>query len=227
MNKLSKYLYPMATLPITLHESLFEGMTITRVAYYMRKKPEFIHEMMTEFNKVNLEIIKRLAEAGVDIVFYMDDLGLKGRSIFSIEHFKEFILPYYKQIYQACKKNGMFIIQHSCGYIDKLLPYMVGAGLNGIQALEPAAGVDLANLKDTLGDRIAFLGGIDCSNILNFGTPKDVYEEVKRCIKAAAQGGGYFAGPSHNILNAPWENILALRAAIEKYRKYPLNLNRG
>jgi hypothetical protein len=225
VNKLSKYLYPMATLPISLHESLFEGMTITRVAYYMRKKPEFIHEMMTEFNKVNLEIVKRLAEAGVDIVFYLDDLGLKGRSIFSIDHFKEFFLPYYKQIYQACKKNGMLIIQHSCGFIDKLLPYMVDAGLNGIQGLEPAAGVDLANLKETLGDRVAFLGGIDGSNILNFGTPKDVYEEVKRCIKAGGRGGGYFAGPSHDVLNAPWENILALRAAIEKYRKYPLNLN--
>ena len=224
VNKLSKYLYPMGSLPIALHESLFEGMTITRVAYYMRKKPEFIHEMMTEFNKVNLEIIKRLAEAGVDIIFYGDDLGFKGRSIFSIEHFKEFILPYYKQIYQACKKNGMLVLQHSCGYIDKLLPHMVDAGLNGIQALEPAAGVDLAHLKDTLGDQVAFLGGIDGSNILNFGTPKDVYEEVKRCVKAAGYGGGYFAGPSHNILNAPWDNILALRAAIEKYRKYPLNL---
>jgi uroporphyrinogen decarboxylase len=100
---------------------------------------------------------------------------------------------------------------------------MVDAGLNGIQGLEPAAGVDLANLKETLGDRVAFLGGIDGSNILNFGTPKDVYEEVKRCIKAGGRGGGYFAGPSHDVLNAPWENILALRAAIEKFRKYPLN----
>ena len=224
VQKLSKYLYPMATLPISLHESLFEGMTITRVAYYLRKNPQFIHEVLTEFNKVNLEIIRRLADAGVDIVFYMDDLGMKQRSIFSIEQFKEFFLPYYKQIYQACKKNGMFVLQHSCGYIDKLLPYMIDAGLNGIQALEPAAGVDLAHLKETMGDRVAFLGGIDGSNILNFGTPKDVEDEVKRCIKAAAQGGGYFAGPSHNILNAPWENILSLRAAIEKYRKYPLNL---
>ncbi|MHA1915862.1 MAG: uroporphyrinogen decarboxylase family protein [Promethearchaeota archaeon] len=225
VKKLSKYLYPMATLPITLHESLFEGMTISRATYYMRKNPQFIHEVMTEFNKVNLEIIKRLAEAGVDIVFYMDDLGMKQRSIFSIEQFKEFILPYYKQMFQACKKNGMFVLQHSCGYIDKLLPHMVDAGLNGIQALEPAAGVNLAHLKETLGDKVAFIGGIDGSNILNFGTPKDVEEEVKRCIKAAAQGGGYFAGPSHNVLNAPWDNILALRAAIEKYRKYPLNLD--
>jgi len=180
VKKLSKYLYPMATLPVYLHESLFEGMTVSRVAYYMRKNPRFIHEIMTESNKVNLEIIKRFAEAGVDIVFYMDDLGMKHRSIFSLKQFKEFILPYYKQMFQACKKNGMFVLQHSCGYIDKLLPHMVDAGLNGIQALEPAAGVDLANLKESLGDRVVFLGGIDSTNILNFGTPKDIEEEVKR-----------------------------------------------
>ena len=108
--------------------------------------------------------------------------------------------------------------------IDKLLPHMVKVGLNAVEALEPAAGVDLAHLKDTLGDQLCFIGGIDASDILNFGSPKDVEEEVKRCISSAAKEGGYFAGPSHNILNAPWENILALRAEIEKYRKYPLKI---
>ncbi len=223
VESLSPYLYPMPFFPLAMHEALFEGMTITRTAYYMRKKPEFIHEVMNEYTKVNLELIKRFAEAGVDVAMYFDDLGLKGRSIFSLEQFRIFILPYYKKLYQECKKRGIFIIQHSCGYIDKLLPDMVDSGLDCIQALEPAAGVDLAHLKETLGDRVAFMGGIDSSNILNFGTPKDVEEDVKKCIKAAAPGGGYFAGPSHNILNAPWENMLALRAALEKYRKYPLN----
>ena len=45
---------------------------------------------------------------------------------------------------------------------------------------------------------------------------------VKKCIKVAGKGGGYFIGPSHDILNMPWENVMAMRAAIEKYRKYPL-----
>jgi hypothetical protein len=222
---LSPYFFPMAPLPIAPHEALFEGMTITRAKYYMKKNPSFIHEVMSEYAKSNIEIIKRLNEAGVEIAFMFDDLGYKGRSIFSIQNFIDFILPYYRQIYQACEKRGMLIVQHSCGYIDKNLPFMVDAGLNGIEALEPAAGVDLASLKQTLGDRICFIGGIDASNILNFGTPEEVENEVKRCIKAAAYDGGYFAGPSHTILNAPWENVLALRAAIEKYRKYPLDFN--
>jgi uroporphyrinogen decarboxylase len=100
---------------------------------------------------------------------------------------------------------------------------MVDAGLNCIQALEPAAGVDLAHLKETLGDRLCFMGGIDSSGILNFGTPGDIEEEVKRCIKAAGNGGGYITGPSHSILNVPWENVVALRDAMLKYQKYPLN----
>ncbi|MHA2287418.1 MAG: uroporphyrinogen decarboxylase family protein [Promethearchaeota archaeon] len=222
VDSLKEYLYPMAFVPVAIHEALFEGMTMSRVAYYMRKNPQFIHEVLNEYTKLNIEVVKRFHEAGVDIVFYSDDLGFKGRSILSIEQFKKFILPYYKKFYSACKQRGMFIVQHSCGYIDKNLPLMAEAGLNCIQALEPAAGVDLANLKQTLGDKISFMGGIDSSRILNFGTPEEIEEEVKRCVKAAGNNGGYFVGPSHNILTTPWENLKVLRDAIEKYRRHPI-----
>lgn len=224
VESLSPYLYPMANLFMPMHENLFEGMTVARATYYMRKKPEFIRDVLNEFTKALLEMIKRLAEAGVEVAFYYDDLGMKGRTIFSIQDLQKFIIPCYKKLYQECKKHGMFIVQHSCGYIDEILPHMVDAGLDCIQALEPAAGVNLGHLKETLGDKMSFMGGMDSSRVLNFGTPKEIEEDVKRCIKAAAIGGGYFAGPSHNILNVPWENVLAFRAAIEKNRDYPLNL---
>ncbi|NVM19880.1 MAG: hypothetical protein HWN80_19425, partial [Candidatus Lokiarchaeota archaeon] len=68
------------------------------------------------------------------------------------------------------------------------------------------------------------MGGLDSSGVLTYGTPKDVEENVKNTIKSAGKGGGYFVGPSHDIINIPWENIMAMRAAIEKYRKYPLKL---
>ena len=225
VESLSQYFYPMALLPLTLHESLFEGMTISRVAYYMRKNPQFIHDVLFEYTKVNVEIIKRFGEAGVDVAFMGDDLGYKGQTIFSLINLREFLVPCYKKIYTACKKNGMLVVHHSCGNISGILPDLIDAGLNCIQSLEPASGVDLAHLKATLGDKVCFMGGLDASNVLNFGTPKDVEEEVKRCFKAAGYGGGYFTGPSHDILNMPWENVLAMRAAIEKYRKYPLNLS--
>ncbi|NVM35254.1 MAG: hypothetical protein HWN81_06640 [Candidatus Lokiarchaeota archaeon] len=220
---LAPYLYPMANLPINPSETLIGGITFLRFAYYIRKKPSFIHEIMDEYTKVNIEIIKRLSEAGVDIVTFGDDLGYKENQFLSLNNFREFILPYHKKIYQTCKKRGILVVLHSCGKVDPFLPDLVDAGLSCIQSLEATAGVDLGELKISLGDRLCFMGGLDSSGILTYGTPKDVEDNVKNTIEIAGKGGGYFVGPSHDILNIPWENIMALRAAIEKYRKYPLN----
>ncbi len=223
---LSPYLYPMANIwGSAMHESLLEGIGFGRAAYFMRKKPEFVHEYMNEQTKYNVEVVKRLADAGVDCVMYWDDLGQKGRSLLSIKNFKEFVLPYYRKIFQTCKKRGIFVSQHSDGYIDEFAPLLADAGLDCLQSLEPASGVNLAELKESLKDKMSFMGGMDSSRILNFGTPKDVEEDVKKIISIAAPGGGYFAGPSHQILDAPIENVLALRSSIEKYKKYPLDIN--
>jgi len=221
----SPYFYPMVSMPINPTESLFNGLSLVRLAYYMRKNRQFIHEIMEEYAKANIEIIKRLSEAGVDIIFFGDDFGYKENPIFSVKDFRELILPYHKNMYDKCKKKGMLTVLHSCGKIDSFLPDLVNIGLNCIQSLEATAGVDLAGLKKTLGNKLCFMGGLDSSGVLTFGTPQDVEQDVKRCLKAAGHGGGYIIGPSHDILNMPWENVLAMRAAIEKYRRYPLNLN--
>jgi uroporphyrinogen-III decarboxylase len=220
---LAPYFYPMANLPINPSEVLIGGITFLRFAYYTRKNPSFLHTVMDEYTKVNIEIIKRLSEAGVDIVTFGDDLGYKENQFFSQKVFREFILPYHKRIYQACKKRGVLVVLHSCGKVDPFLPDLADAGLNCIQSLEATAGVDLKGLKESLGDRLCFMGGLDSSGVLTYGTPKEVEENVRHTINIAGSGGGYFVGPSHDILNIPWDNILAMRAAIEKHRSYPLN----
>jgi uroporphyrinogen decarboxylase-like protein len=216
---LEKYYYPIASVPFNLHEAMYEGMGFSTVAYYMRKDPEFIHFILNEYTKANLEIIKQFAEAGIEVVWISDDLGQKERSITSTKRFKEFFIPYYKQMYEAAHKHSMKFIQHACGYIENLLPDLIDAGLDAIQALEPAAGVDMARVRENHGDKIVLIGGMDSSVILNFGTPEEVAADVKKCIKDAGKNGGYIAGPSHNIMDVPWENIEALRAALEKYRR--------
>ncbi|MFW9878017.1 MAG: uroporphyrinogen decarboxylase family protein [Candidatus Thorarchaeota archaeon] len=222
------YMYPWPVFGVmygvSLHDALMEGVGFGKAAFYMRKKPEFIHEVLSEYAKLNVEIVKRLGEMGVEVVFYGDDLGQKGRSLMSPKNFKEFMLPHYAKFYNEVKKHGMFIAQHADGYVDEILPMLVDIGLNCIQSLDPSAGVNLVHLKETLGDKLAFMGHIDSSRTLNFGTPKEIEEDVKNVIKIAASGGGYFAGPSHQILDAPLENVIALRDAILKYRNYPINI---
>jgi hypothetical protein len=218
---LAPYLFPMAWLTLSIHEGLFEGMTLSRMAYFMRKEPAFVHELADAFLDANIELVKRFGEAGVELVFYSDDFAQKGRSILSRANFETFILPRYKKLYGACKKRGMQVIQHSCGQVGEYLPMLVDAGLDGIQSLEQEAGVDIAEIKANVGDRVTLVGGMDSSRVLSLGTPADVKADVEKCISIAAPGGGYIAGPGHTVLDVPWENVLALRAAIEKYRRHP------
>jgi uroporphyrinogen-III decarboxylase len=221
VERLSPYVFPMAWLTLSMNESLFEGMTMGRLGHYIRKRPTFIHELMEEYCRTNLELAKRFIEAGVEVIFYSDDLGQKDRGILSLPQFREFVLPYYRRLYQLCKNHGVFVVQHTCGFIEEYVPDLIDAGLSCMQSLEPAAGVDLGRLKAQYGTKLAFMGGIDSSRVLSFGTPAAVEQEVKRCIDAAATHGGYFVGPSHTLLDVPWENVCAMRAAIEKYRSYP------
>ncbi len=158
----------MAWLTLSMDEALFAGMTMGRLGYYMRKQPQFIHELMEEYCRTNIAIAERFGEAGVEVVFYSDDLGQRQRSILSLEQFHEFVLPYYKRLYDVCHKYGMFIVQHSCGYVDEFVPDLADAGLSCIQALEPTAGVNLGALKEKVGNKIAFMGGMDSSRALLF-----------------------------------------------------------
>ncbi|MBD3353602.1 MAG: hypothetical protein GF364_19115, partial [Candidatus Lokiarchaeota archaeon] len=131
---LEPYLYPIASLATTMWEAMFEGMGLDRMAYYMRKDPAFIHWLAGEYSKANIEVIKRLHGAGVEVVMMADDLGQKDRALLSKKNFREFLLPEYRKMFNAANNRGMFFVLHSCGNISELLPDLVDAGLDCIQA---------------------------------------------------------------------------------------------
>jgi hypothetical protein len=220
----SEYFYPMANISIPLSEYIMEGHNHGYAAKLMRKDPEYVHFLADEYAKANSETIKRLSEVGVDIVMFQDDLGQKDRTLYSPKSFREFILPAYKKIYDIARKHGVFVVQHSCGYLHSILPDMTDAGLHCIQGLQPTANNSLKLAVDTLGDKLAFMSCLDDSRILEFGTPKDVEEDVKQAIKIAGPTGNFSVGPTNTILDPPWENIKSLINSMEKYSYYPLTV---
>ena len=99
------------------------------------------------------------------------------------------------------------------------------AGFHGVESLEPFAGMDLKHLKETYGDKLCLIGNIDVSGLLPFGTTDDVVEAVKKCIKDAAEGGGYMLSPCTDITDScKLDNVLAMMDAAKKYGNYPIIL---
>ena len=205
-------------------EALFEGMGIGSAGRGMRKDPAHIREVIDMFFK-NMEYAwKMMLDAGDKygpiIIGLADDLGQKGRGLLSTKHWVEYIKPRFSQLMDLAHKHGAYTWMHSCGFIEDFLPDLIDAGLDAIQSLEPAAGVDIARVADKYGDKMTFVGGIDSTNTMSFGTAADVAADTKKCLKAAMPNGGYFAGTSHRIINVPIENVVAMRETIKKFGKY-------
>ena len=87
--------------------------------------------------------------------------------------------------------------------------------------MEPAAGNDLADLLERYGDRFSFIGNMDCSRLLSYGTPQEVHDEVKRTLEigmSGKNGWGYVFSPCTDFINTnTLENAEAMMAAWKKY----------
>jgi uroporphyrinogen decarboxylase len=80
-----------------------------------------------------------------------------------------------------------------------------------VHPLQRTAGMDLAWVKQTYGERVCIIGNIDSSRTLPYGSPEDVAAEVREAIDIAAPGGGYVLASDHSIHDGiPIENVLTM-----------------
>ena len=127
-------------------------------------------------------------------------------------------------MYGAARQRGMFMIQHSCGNVMEFLPDMIDAGLSCIQALEPASGINLAEVKQKYGDKLCLWGNIDVAETLVYGTKEDVFNEVKHCIKSAGQGGGLVISAANMHADVKVQNLRWMVEATREFGQYPLKI---
>ena len=87
------------------------------------------------------------------------------------------------------------------------------------------ASMDIAEMKRVYGDKICLIGNIDCAHLLSFGSPEDVKNAVKECIRKASPGGGHIISSSNVIHDGvPPKNYNAMIKTTKEYGTYPIQL---
>jgi uroporphyrinogen-III decarboxylase len=89
--------------------------------------------------------------------------------------------------------------------------------LNPVQC--SAAGMEADILKQKYGRDLVFWGGgVDTQQVLPFGTPDEVSEQVLGRCEAFYKGGGFVFNTVHNIqARTPVANIIAMVRAVESF----------
>ena len=77
-------------------------------------------------------------------------------------------------------------MKHTDGNIMPILDMIVESGIDALNPIEPAAGMDIGYLKEHYGDRVALVGNIDCGHLLCEAPVKEVCRVTRETIKVAA-----------------------------------------
>ena len=152
-----------------------------------------------------------------------DDYADSHGSLMTLKQSREFELPNLRRVVELGGKRGVPVLKHTDGNIYPLLEDMIEAGISGIHPIEPGA-MDLRDVKERYGDKVCIAGNVDCGYVLPFGSEEDVRRDVRRCIDAAGEGGGFILASSNSIhANCKVENVYAMVDEARKYGKYLLS----
>lgn len=184
-------------------------------------EPKLIQAIIEMTVDTNLALAKEAVRHGCKIVFTGDDYAYNSGPMMSPATFKEVFYPGLKRVMRGYKDLGLFVIKHSDGNIMPILDMILDTDIDCIDPIDPIAGMDLAYMKQTYGDRFAIKGNVDCAQTLTFGSVQDVIEETKRCIDIASSGSGYILSSSNSIHSkVKPENYKAMVETVQEYGRY-------
>ena len=168
---------------------------------------------------------KILDEIGkyVDCMFVHDDIATQQNLMVSPEHYRQFIKPRHKKIFDLIKsKSDAKIIYHTDGAVFDILDDLIEIGVDVLNPVQTSAvGMDPLRLSEKYGQKLAFWGAIESQEILPRGSVEDVREEVRRQINSLGRNGNYILGGCHNIQDdVPPQNVIAMFEAAKELGIY-------
>ncbi|MFB0522857.1 MAG: uroporphyrinogen decarboxylase family protein [Candidatus Bathyarchaeia archaeon] len=196
------------------------GMTRLFKDCYVNK--DFANFLFDKIAEINGALVGRFAEAGVDVIWLGDDVGMQDRPLMSLSFWRKWLKPRLKHLIDSAKESNpdVLIFYHSDGFIEPFIPELIEIGVNILNPIQPEC-LDPVKIKRIYGERLSFWGTIGVQTTMPHGTPKQVKAAVKRMIETVGQGGGFLIAPCHFIqTDVPWENVIAFFEAVEEYGEY-------
>jgi uroporphyrinogen decarboxylase len=188
--------------------------------------PEIVEAVLQHTVDYYAGTSRRIFEAAADVIdifFIGNDFGAQRGPQIGDKQFRRFVLPQLKRLIDLGHAYGRQVLLHCCGGFAPLIPALIEAGLDGLQALQPSCrDMEPARLKAAFGGRMVFVGCIDTQQVLIEGTPALVRAQTRAVLETMKPGGGYVASPSHDFVlpETPVENVVALYDTVRAFGAY-------
>ena len=179
------------------------------IAYY--EQPELVADILETIGRTAERVLDRVSRAvQVDQLSVHEDLAGKSGPLIGPRQVDQFVRPYYRRAWDPLAAAGARIFQQdSDGNVRPVIDAFLAAGLTCMYPMEPAAGMDVVEVRRTYGGRLAMMGGID-KHVLR-RSKAEIRRELEYKLQPAMRTGGMVFGLDHRIPNG---------TPIESYRYY-------
>jgi uroporphyrinogen decarboxylase len=194
----------------------FEAMILD-----MQSNPSFVDRLLDELLRFYVSIGMRFAEMGADILCIADDVAMQTGLIISPRLWRRYVKPRMLRLVSAVKQKGMYVIFHSDGNLEPLIPDLIEIGIDALNPVQPEC-MNPVKIKELYGDKLCLSGTISMQETLPFGTVEDVRNEVEERIATCGAGGGLIISPSNQAtIDVKLENFVAVYETAKKFGRYP------
>ncbi len=192
----------------------------------MYDDPALVDALLKHLVDYYVDASNKIFEAAgdlIDIFFIGNDFGSQNGPLLSPAMFERFLLPHLRRLIDLGHDFGLPVQLHCCGGFAPLIPLMIDAGLDALHSVQPSCRtMDLAELKQSFGDRIVFNGAVDSHHVLIEGDRDAVVRGTREVLEIMMPGGRYIGGASHDTIleETPVENVLAMFETIREHGRY-------
>jgi len=181
------------------------------------ENPPFVHKLMEIATEALYQYGVALKKAGSSA-----SVSEPLPTLVSLEHYREFNLPYLKKLVDRWEKAGVHCFLHVCGQSAHILE---GLAETNCWAISVDENIDIGEAKRRVGDKVVLVGNVDPIDTMRYKTPESIAAEVRDCIRKAAPGSGYILSTGCECpIGTPFENLEAFMEAAWKYGTYPLSI---
>ena len=188
---------------------LFILLGLEHMAEVIYEDPDLLVELIEAADAFWTKLGLKLIEAGCDALYVANDMGMNERTLISPAHLREFFLPSFQKQVATWKAAGGRVLLHSCGNVNAILEDLADAGIDAINNIQVRAGMNLAEVKSRIGDRVTIVGNVDATGIMCQSDKTLIDAAIKEVVDTAGQDGALIIATDHSFHEGiPTENVL-------------------
>jgi uroporphyrinogen decarboxylase len=162
---------------------------------YVHSAPQFALEDFQRGGAETRVIAQAVHDAGANGVILGEDMAYNKSTFFSPAQLRELFFPTLQDVVRDLHALGLVVFFHSDGNVDLILDDLAACNFDGIQGLEPEAGMQIAAARQRVGPALTLWGNLG----FEFLSQARTGTEVVTALQAIETANG---GRSHLILGS-------------------------